>query len=100
MTPMAHLAAAKAAKRKRNHEEYGEIEVPTSYRIHFDRAELEAFVRRVDAKGYPKIKPENLRWTAFLSTRQGPLDIAVDDAAPINGHEPGSDEDAEGEVEL
>lgn len=97
LTPLAHLAAAKAAKRKRPHEEYGEIEVPKAYRIHFDRADLEAYLHRVDAKGYPKIKPDCLRWSPFVAARQGVVEGSELRTSPAR---PELDRDAEGEDDL
>lgn len=72
--------SAKARKRPAD-EETGEIEVPRQYRIRFDRAEIEAYVRRWDAKGYLVLKPDCLRWTPFNAAR-GSLDAGLLAQAP------------------
>ena len=71
---LGHMSA-KPRKRPAD-DETGEIEVPRQYRIHFDRAEIEAFVRRWDAKGYLVLKPDCLRWTPFNAAR-GSLDAGL-----------------------
>ncbi|PWN30145.1 hypothetical protein BDZ90DRAFT_247738 [Jaminaea rosea] len=57
-------AAANAAKSKS-----GANALPTSYRIHFDRAYVVAHLKNYESKGYMKVRPERLRWTPFVMTR-------------------------------
>ncbi|CAG8453023.1 13376_t:CDS:2 [Ambispora leptoticha] len=40
-----------------------------SYKLVIDKQRIEAHFKKVDSKGYPKIKPENLKWTPFIVTR-------------------------------
>ena len=61
--------------------------VVNDYRLTFDRAEVQAYVDRHDAKAYVRLDPSKLRWTPFLLTRPRAALDATDAAASLVEHE-------------
>lgn len=57
------------------------VVLPSTYRIHFDRAEVEALVEKNAKKGYLELKPEKLQWSPFLVTRGYGLGVHVGSTA-------------------
>lgn len=73
--PRGGGAANRAAAAHKDKEDA--LAVPSEYRIHFDRAYVEAILSKYEAKGYLKVRPEKLHWTPFLVTRAFPTPGAL-----------------------
>ncbi|KAF0539083.1 putative Histone acetyltransferase [Gigaspora margarita] len=54
-------------------------EINDTYKIIVSKKVVEDHLRKVEAKGYPRIKPESLRWTPFILTRVLNLTPLCDD---------------------
>lgn len=55
--------------------------VPVTYRIQFDRPQVEALVEKNASKGYLELKPDQLQWSPFLVTRGYGLGVQVGSTA-------------------
>ncbi|KAG0222762.1 hypothetical protein BGW42_006341 [Actinomortierella wolfii] len=69
---------------------------PLRHELVVDWDEVEAYCKKVDAKGYPVINPAKLKWTPFLLQR-GVMSTLQPDPEPIREDE---DEDGEDEEEM
>ncbi|CAG8483328.1 8939_t:CDS:10 [Ambispora gerdemannii] len=58
-----------------------------SYKLVIDKQRIEAHFKKLDSKGYPKIKPENLKWTPFIVTRGLGLRLVDDEEKQDNNGE-------------
>ncbi|KAJ3525042.1 hypothetical protein NM688_g8463 [Phlebia brevispora] len=52
---------------------------PTSYEIHWNPDTVKEYLARWEAKGYLKLKPENLKWSPFLTARTPKSEAVVPD---------------------
>ncbi|OZJ06032.1 hypothetical protein BZG36_01122 [Bifiguratus adelaidae] len=73
-------------------------QITTPYIIKIDKGQLEAYNAKIEAKGYPKIKPDNLTWTPFLLTRSmlrvgNASDIRTTPLEDSKTHQPPQDEE-------
>ena len=66
-------SSRKATSAKDDNNSEPRIPSPGSYSIQWDRAEVEAYLARWRAKGYPTLKPNRLKWSPYLLTRGGPM---------------------------
>lgn len=79
---------------KRQVDEDAEVlEIPRQYRIEWNPTTIQTAVRRWNDKGYLTLKPEQLKWSPFLTTRAHGL--AIDVAAIAIPLQPASDPYAE-----
>ncbi|KAI0032519.1 hypothetical protein K488DRAFT_70552 [Vararia minispora EC-137] len=49
---------------------------PSHYEIHWDPDIVATYITRWEAKGYPSVKPDKLRWSPFLIARVKKSDVA------------------------
>ncbi|GAA5928586.1 hypothetical protein JCM1841_000168 [Sporobolomyces salmonicolor] len=78
-----HLAAPKLA-------------IPTSYRIHFDRALVRDYLAKNAEKDWIRLRPDRLKWSPFLVTRGFGLGVEVGSTAKDGTGEGGEEGGAGG----
>ncbi|GAA5915360.1 hypothetical protein JCM5296_003692 [Sporobolomyces johnsonii] len=69
------------------------LTIPTSYRIHFDRALVRDYLAKNAAKDWIRLRPDRLKWSPFLVTRGFGLGVEVGSTA-----KDGTGEEGEGGV--
>lgn len=60
-----------------NNDGHATLKVPARYEIRWDKATVEAHVRKWDEKGYAAVNPDRLQWSPFLVTRMHGLETQV-----------------------
>ncbi len=70
--PRSNTAGAAGA----NADDHEGQKIPEEYYIHCDTAYLNAHIKKYESKNYMTVKPECLRWTPFLVSRD-PLPLAL-----------------------